>query len=523
MINVLRQALQGEDLTLLVQDENLRYIFVHQPHALWPEDRILGYTDAEIGITAEQFTKYVPLKQHVLQTGETIHDADWRPAPGGTLIYTEATYQPIDLPSGKRGVLIKLRDLTNVKLAEEKAAALAQELQRTNEELSLNEKRYRVALEDGQTTLMLQDADLNWIWMHNMPPIWQHWIDTGAGYDKGVPFGTYTQLVTNKMRAAREQVEIRTEDWFEHPDGEAAFYQCRFMPYSLSDGSPGVLTKIVNLTEMKVKEERLAEVSQNLESDKRRLSQVLTQLKEEHNRKLEELKAASILQKSLAPKHITLPAGFDIAACMETSDEVGGDYYDFVTCNDGTLVLALGDATGHGLRAGIIMAMVKSYFQLLAPTTTLVQILRQISDGLKGMNLRQAYMGLQLFSISPEGECNLVSAGMPSVLIYRGATATVEVLTMKSLYLGTHLPFVPTLHTFTLNSGDLMLGATDGLTETRNAAGQLLGNAPVVEMLRMQAKAGPAAVIESLIDLGKRWRQPVPLEDDTTLIALMRK
>ena len=522
MINVLRQALKEEDLTLLVQDENLRYIYVHQPHSLWPEDAILGKTDAEMGLSAEMLARYIPLKERVLATGETLHSTDWRPSPTGGLLYVEATYMPIELETGKRGVLIKLRDRTTVKQAQDRADKLAAALQGQNEELTRIETRFRVALEDGQTTLMLQDAELNWIWMHNMPQVWQHWIDTGEGYPDGVPFGTYTQLVTNKMEAARTGAEIRTEDWFEHPDGEAAYYQCRFMPYQLQDGRQGVLTKIVNLTEMKRKEERLTELSRTLEVEKRQLNQVLNQLKAVHNHKLEELAAASVLQQSLVPRHITLPPGFAFAASMQTSDEVGGDYYDPITRPDGTLVLALGDATGHGLRAGIIMAMVKSYFQLLAPTATLGEILQRTSEGLAGMNLRQAYMGLQLFAIAPTGACEVATAGMPPVFVYCASTGKVKTHTFKGLFLGTHLPFEPIVQRFHLELGDMLLAASDGLTETRSPAGQLLGNAAVATALATHANQGPDAVINALKKIAGDWNPAPTPEDDTTLVALAR-
>ena len=74
---------------------------------------------------------------------------------------------------------------------------------------------------------------------------------------------------------------------------------------------------------------------------------------------------------------------YDISVYMETATEVGGDYYDYSIQEDGWMTLALGDATGHGMKAGIMVAAAKSNFHTLAGEENQVEMLHRMSDGLR--------------------------------------------------------------------------------------------------------------------------------------------
>ena len=90
-------------------------------------------------------------------------------------------------------------------------------------------------------------------------------------------------------------------------------------------------------------------------------------LETEVERTKAELEEARELQVSLLPLKLPERADLRFGVHMSTAAEVGGDYYDFRQEEDGRLVIAIGDATGHGLRAGIMVAVTKSLFQGLGP------------------------------------------------------------------------------------------------------------------------------------------------------------
>ncbi len=78
--------------------------------------------------------------------------------------------------------------------------------------------------------------------------------------------------------------------------------------------------------------------------------------------KPDELEEARKLQLSMLPNEIPNHPNLEIAVSMETATEVGGDYYDFAVGSDGTLNIALGDATGHGMQAGTLVTIMKGIF-----------------------------------------------------------------------------------------------------------------------------------------------------------------
>ena len=85
-------------------------------------------------------------------------------------------------------------------------------------------------------------------------------------------------------------------------------------------------------------------------------------LQAESERKTKELEEARNLQLSMLPKVLPQLPQLDIAVYMKTATEVGGDYYDFNIGLDGTLTCVLGDATGHGMKAGTMVTAVKGLF-----------------------------------------------------------------------------------------------------------------------------------------------------------------
>jgi len=119
-------------------------------------------------------------------------------------------------------------------------------------------------------------------------------------------------------------------------------------------------------------------------------------LEAENERKSRELEEARVLQLSMLPKTLPVVNGYDMSVFMETATEVGGDYYDYSLEQNGDLVLALGDATGHGLKVGIMVAAAKSDFHSFVHESDCLTMLRRMSHGLRNINMRMMYMRLML-------------------------------------------------------------------------------------------------------------------------------
>jgi phosphoserine phosphatase RsbU/P len=235
-----------------------------------------------------------------------------------------------------------------------------------------------------------------------------------------------------------------------------------------------------------------------------------------------ELEEARRLQLSMLPKSVPQLPHVEIAALMQTATEVGGDYYDFYVGEDGTLTIAVGDATGHGLKAGTMVAATKSLFNHLAVQTSVVEMLHDASRALKLMNLRSLFMALTLVKVQGDRlYCSV--AGMPPILIYRATTQTVEELPLRGAPLGAMSNYAYHQAEITLAPNDVVLLMSDGLPERFNPASELFEYERTKEELSSHACAGPRAIVDGLLRASDEWAKGRPLDDDLTLVVLKRK
>jgi serine phosphatase RsbU (regulator of sigma subunit) len=93
----------------------------------------------------------------------------------------------------------------------------------------------------------------------------------------------------------------------------------------------------------------------------------------------------------MLPKQLPQLPHLDIAVYMRTATEVGGDYYDFHIGMDGTLTVVLGDATGHGMKAGTMVTTTKSLFNVLAPNPNIVETFHEMTTMLKAYASRKTF------------------------------------------------------------------------------------------------------------------------------------
>jgi serine phosphatase RsbU (regulator of sigma subunit) len=275
--------------------------------------------------------------------------------------------------------------------------------------------------------------------------------------------------------------------------------------------------------------QKLVEV-QELSDEKIRQSLDRERLEAENARKTKELDEARELQLSMLPRTIPTPEGSQIAVFMKTATEVGGDYYDFHTAEDGTLTLVLGDATGHGMKAGTMVTIAKSYVQSLAGELMPAALLHRINPGIRSMRLRGLFMGLTVIKFhapadAPYGtRITLSQAGMPPAFVYRAASSTVETFVLKAPPLGAFTGFAFQECDTALLPGDVLLLVSDGLAERFNAHDEQLEEYRILECFRAecsrQTVVEPQAIVDALVRLGDDWGAARAQDDDVTLLVL---
>jgi len=268
-------------------------------------------------------------------------------------------------------------------------------------------------------------------------------------------------------------------------------------------------------------EHRLAEVKrlseENLQQEIARVA-----LESENARKSRELEEARNLQLSMLPKKLPDLDQADMAVCIQTATEVGGDYYDFRFEGNDALTIAFGDATGHGLQSGTVVTATKSLFKSLGTEKQPAVILKKISDALKQMGFSRMFMAMLVAKVRGY-EINFAVAGMPDPLIFEKKTKTIFEINLHGIPLGTFAGYDYPEKIRTFSPGDVILFMSDGLPELFNPQHEQLGDERIKKYFLEVCHKGPQEIIDHLERCIREWAGGKPPDDDITLLVLKFK
>lgn len=237
-----------------------------------------------------------------------------------------------------------------------------------------------------------------------------------------------------------------------------------------------------------------------------------------------EVEQARHIQHLMLPEAPRLP-GLACAARFEPQHEVSGDFYDFITLPDGRLGVVQGDVSGHGLAAGMVMAMAKQTIRMLAatgssPRRVLAEADRWLHGAMAGKFASATYL-----TIDPaKSELRLCRAGHTPLVLVNAATGQREVLAPKGIALGlrdrdTFAASTEELRR-TLHPADLLVLVTDGILEAQDRLGEEFGIERCVEVVAQHAPAGPAAVVNRILDAARHFGGSARLGDDAMAVAV---
>jgi len=239
----------------------------------------------------------------------------------------------------------------------------------------------------------------------------------------------------------------------------------------------------------------------------------------ENERKSVELEDARRLQLSLLPDKLPELPHLEIAVYMKTATEVGGDYYDYNIAADGTLNIVFGDATGHGMRAGTVVTLMKGLFSADSGNIKIDTFLDQSSATIKGLRFDRALMALTLLKIKGK-QISFSSAGMPPAFLFRQARNRVEEICLESVPLGAMKNYHYKVKEDNFESGDTLLLLSDGLPELKDSNGLIFDYPRVEQSFREVVSSEPQKIIDHLVAVGDAWRNEKPLEDDITFMVI---
>ena len=245
-------------------------------------------------------------------------------------------------------------------------------------------------------------------------------------------------------------------------------------------------------------------------------------LEAEDRRKTKELNEARELQLSLLPQCITSLKNYDFCFYMRPATEVGGDYYDYNISANNEISIVIGDATDHGMKAGMMVSIIKSLFLTHINTMDIKEFLNSCSHTIKQMKLKNLYMALMFVKINGRN-LKMSSAGIPPLLVYRKKTNKVEEYKIKGMPLGAVESYPYETVEIELETGDTVVLMTDGLPELFNKDKESFGEERLKEIILQNACEPVNEIVNKLFLAGEEWRKENKQNDDITLVAFRLK
>jgi sigma-B regulation protein RsbU (phosphoserine phosphatase) len=226
------------------------------------------------------------------------------------------------------------------------------------------------------------------------------------------------------------------------------------------------------------------------------------------------------VQKMLIPEQFPMRDAYEISTIYQPKLGVGGDYIDFQEFDDKKLVFCIGDFTGKGVSAALLMANFQANFHtLIKKRTSLYDFVKEINTAVYKITNGERFVTFFVAEYDIEKhELSYVNAGHPPpVLVHEGG---IKLLTEGTMVLGTidELPMLE-VGTVALPHQALILTYTDGLTDLQNPAGENFDEEILYDYVRRQHGRSAKSFNNSLVAKLNDFRQHNEFPDDLTVLT----
>ena len=254
------------------------------------------------------------------------------------------------------------------------------------------------------------------------------------------------------------------------------------------------------------------------------MGQRLEQEERERERIDQELQVARRIQQASLPKEVPEPEGWEIAPFYQPAREVGGDFYDFHLLSEGRLGVVVGDATGKGVPAALVMSTTCGMLQVAAAalgSSSPGEVLSRVNETLFARIPPDMFVTCFYAILDPKsGHLVYANAGHDLPYVQHGDGA--EELRARGMPLGLMPGMSYEEKEVVLQAGEAVLFYSDGLVEAHDPEGEMFGFPRLRELVAEHAaeeRSLEEALLEELYTfVGEGWEQ----EDDITLLTLRR-
>jgi anti-anti-sigma factor len=251
----------------------------------------------------------------------------------------------------------------------------------------------------------------------------------------------------------------------------------------------------------------------------------------EQERLQKEMQVAQEIQHSLLPRKVPDISGYDIGSLYRAAKEVGGDYYDFVHVDEGTVGVVVADVSGKGVPGSLVMTMIRTALRMEARGNhSAAEVMARMNDFVtedmkKGMFVTIFYVILD----SKNRIISYSSAGHNPMILYRAESDETFFLNPRGFPVGISLPddslFRRSIDVekIKLKKDDMLVIYTDGVTEAMNERREQYGEERLLGLIKDRGRLAPIEFIERLSDDIKQFTGGHPQNDDITVVAIKEK
>jgi len=230
---------------------------------------------------------------------------------------------------------------------------------------------------------------------------------------------------------------------------------------------------------------------------------------------------AAEIQQSLLDEEAPDFPGFDIAGRSLATDEVGGDFFDFLPFDHEMLGIAIGDASGHGMPAALLVRDVVTGLRMgIERELKVTHVFRKLNRVIHRSNLSSRFVSVFYGELEPNGTLIYVNAGHQPPLVFD--QDGIQELTTGGTVIGP-LPEADFRRGFArIVPGGVLVMCTDGILERRSADGEFFGEDGLKDAVRANMDASAEEIVERVFAATLAHGGRLPWEDDATLVVVKR-